>query len=822
MGRTIEHVASALPEPPSPAILPSDALAGGEVEMSHGWESSHGASAVAPVASGESAAPHGPDFAEAMRGGSVADIALAVSSADAFIRDELMRQVHERFGNAVAVQVIEAMTNPMAFAAATTHRPAPLDFAARAKQPVRGAEASTVDAVPADAVPRAAEPAVAPSVHDDDDWSSKLWPVDGERAADDAVLDEILDTIPGEKIAEVLFANPFTLRRDVARVAYGPIFDRLRRRDAVRKMTGTDKSDPVSEGIGNVLGDLADDPAFAGAFAIGAGVGGYHASRDFVYAPVALVHQVFDLLKVHFLEGDLAVLKKAVAAVDAFIQGAPKAAAWFADQWNGPDSLARGKFQGKVTGYCVMTLALAIASAYEGPLAVAGEYKIAFDIIKRVDMLGDVTSLVPGLRGAKAGKVDDVVEHLPHVKGGAEPHVSAGATESPAPSGVGRAAEHDPPQTIGDIARGATPSGDSAARGVAREADELPARRLEVDGPAAGRANADTAGAVQALELPGLAPESSIGTAIRQLATKGAHEVVRFVTTTAELLAAAAHGVIRLPEYVIEALRSLARKTPHGHGPMLALPGGGMVPGDWRMAVDVIAAQPLHGKHQVEGAAATVMYAERLGADLVPGSRPGGDLAKSLGDGPEAAGGMHVIDGKDDADRMRHATAAAEHSNQGARTALAEHIPPAGPEFVQWWDSLTLAELDNFLRDRNTGGLTGAKAVIDANIRHPGGLHEWLMVKHQRQIKRWGVSLQTVLDARTSTEATIGRHFKHGSSGSGRMHAQLDDLIETSPSFDAFKHRLNEWADVELFPVHGPKGEPPAGRFYLPPDLQVK
>ena len=96
------------------------------------------------------------------------------------------------------------------------------------------------------------------------------------------------------------------------------------------------------------------------------------------------------------------------------------------------------------------------------------------------------------------------------------------------------------------------------------------------------------------------------------------------------------------------------------------------------------------------------------------------------------------------------------------------------------------------------------------------------MVKHQLQIKRWGVSLQTVLDARTRTEATVNRHFKHGSTGSGHMHNHLDALIETSPSFDVFKRRLNEWADRELFPVHGPGGEPPAGRYYLPPELQTR
>jgi hypothetical protein len=179
-----------------------------------------------------------------------------------------------------------------------------------------------------------------------------------------------------------------------------------------------------------------------------------------------------------------------------------------------------------------------------------------------------------------------------------------------------------------------------------------------------------------------------------------------------------------------------------------------------------------------------------------------------------------VVESADDAARQRQATAAATRSNIGSRTPLAEHIPAPGPEFIDWWDSLSPSELDQLLRDKTRGGLVGAKDVIDANIRHPGGLHEWLMVKHQKQIKQWGVSLQTVLDARTRTEATIGRHFKHGGDGSTRMHNELSAMIAEAPSFGGFKKRLNAWADRELFPVVGPAGESPAGRYYLPVDLQ--
>lgn len=214
-------------------------------------------------------------------------------------------------------------------------------------------------------------------------------------------------------------------------------------------------------------------------------------------------------------------------------------------------------------------------------------------------------------------------------------------------------------------------------------------------------------------------------------------------------------------------------------------------------------------------AAATVTEARQLGDSADDA------LTTHLGSGPEAEG-MQTVKVAADAKRQRQATAAATRSNIGSRTPLAEHIPPPGPEFIEWWDSLTLKELDALLADRNRGALIGARKIIGANVRHPGGMHEWLKVSHQLQIKRWGVSLQTVLDARTRTEATIGRHFRHDGSTGSRMHRQLDTMIETSPSFDAFKTRLNEWADLELFPVRGPNGEPPAGRYYLPPELQTR
>jgi hypothetical protein len=52
--------------------------------------------------------------------------------------------------------------------------------------------------------------------------------------------------------------------------------------------------------------------------------------------------------------------------------------------------------------------------------------------------------------------------------------------------------------------------------------------------------------------------------------------------------------------------------------------------------------------------------------------------------------------------------------------------------------------------------------------------------------------------------------------------AALEQLvIETSKSLHDFKQRISQWADDGLYPIHGPRGEPPLGRYSLPEKLQA-
>jgi hypothetical protein len=160
------------------------------------------------------------------------------------------------------------------------------------------------------------------------------------------------------------------------------------------------------------------------------------------------------------------------------------------------------------------------------------------------------------------------------------------------------------------------------------------------------------------------------------------------------------------------------------------------------------------------------------------------------------------------------------------RTERAKHVPPRGDAFVDWFDSLTVEELDKLLRDRGSPiSPRGARDVIAENIRHPGSMHEWLMVAEARQFKKWGISLRTIQEGRTLTQAAIGKRFRHGvQPGSGIMHDELRAMVRASNSYEEFLQKLNEWADRELAPSHSARWprETPRGRYSLPDNLQVR
>jgi hypothetical protein len=159
----------------------------------------------------------------------------------------------------------------------------------------------------------------------------------------------------------------------------------------------------------------------------------------------------------------------------------------------------------------------------------------------------------------------------------------------------------------------------------------------------------------------------------------------------------------------------------------------------------------------------------------------------------------------------------------GPRSAspYAAHIPPVGgEEFNEWFDALTMSELRTMTEDPLS------RAILDGSVREPGGLHEWLMVAEMERIKSWGVSIRTVLAARTPTAATVGKWFRHGGEGSRgtTFHRRLRSMITSSSDYGEFLTKLNHWADANIAASHSVRwpDAAPLGRYALPEELQLR
>jgi hypothetical protein len=262
----------------------------------------------------------------------------------------------------------------------------------------------------------------------------------------------------------------------------------------------------------------------------------------------------------------------------------------------------------------------------------------------------------------------------------------------------------------------------------------------------------------------------------------------------------------------------IANKMPTGGLPAFATAGG--APGGGAQAGAGVAIGPSVGGPAVVGAAA-VGLSDKEKAALGEGPDVDGLRDKEVGEARSREGReRRAADGRS----KPEADNAGVELHEKPRTELAEHIPPPGDAFIDWFDSLTIDELDRLLADKSVKGKTGAAQVIADNIRHPGSQHEWLMVAEARKFKRWGVSMKTIQEGRTFTDATIGKRFRHGGAGSGRMHAELRAMIRSSDSYGEFLEKLNQWADRELVPSHSVRwpNAAPLGRYSLPDNLQLR
>ncbi|TXK74428.1 hypothetical protein FT986_11445 [Mesonia sp. K4-1] len=119
---------------------------------------------------------------------------------------------------------------------------------------------------------------------------------------------------------------------------------------------------------------------------------------------------------------------------------------------------------------------------------------------------------------------------------------------------------------------------------------------------------------------------------------------------------------------------------------------------------------------------------------------------------------------------------------------------PGIKNFNKWFDELSVEEFDIVWKNEKL------KNKVKSRIRHPGGLHEWLMVSRANVFKNWGITANKIKILRTEIDKVIFKNPPgyHGGPGSTKAHNEILDLIDTSESYDEFKNKLINWSEKRL------------------------
>jgi len=115
-------------------------------------------------------------------------------------------------------------------------------------------------------------------------------------------------------------------------------------------------------------------------------------------------------------------------------------------------------------------------------------------------------------------------------------------------------------------------------------------------------------------------------------------------------------------------------------------------------------------------------------------------------------------------------------------------------EFNRWFNSLTPDEFDQVWSNPSL------RKTIESRLRQPGGYHEWLLVSRAPTFKRWGITAEQIKEYRTPTRDVkfVNPNGSHGRKGSTTAHNELIGIIDSSPDFETFKRRLQNWANYRL------------------------
>ncbi|MCB1036659.1 MAG: hypothetical protein KDD47_22735, partial [Acidobacteria bacterium] len=127
-----------------------------------------------------------------------------------------------------------------------------------------------------------------------------------------------------------------------------------------------------------------------------------------------------------------------------------------------------------------------------------------------------------------------------------------------------------------------------------------------------------------------------------------------------------------------------------------------------------------------------------------------------------------------------------------------------GGKFGSWWDSMKSSEFNSHWNNASYGA--SFRKTIKRRLRSPGRMHEWVMVSRAEKARAWGLKYAFFADeTRTATSSvrfvqrSTGATAGHGGSSiSSYAHIEINDMIEVSATFKAFRLRLRRWANGTL------------------------
>jgi hypothetical protein len=182
-----------------------------------------------------------------------------------------------------------------------------------------------------------------------------------------------------------------------------------------------------------LVDDAIEAVKYAAGFLVGLLEGAWSAIVDLFKGAAEMVETIAQMLY-HLVTGNPGLIKdmlmKWVDKMKSAWEHRGEIADEFMKKWNAPSGWDRGRFQGEVLGWVMMTVLIIIVTAGESAAVNAGSLAARFprvvELLKTVDAIGDVTTYMGGaIKGVKAaGKLPEAASQIVKGKLGKMDHVA--------------------------------------------------------------------------------------------------------------------------------------------------------------------------------------------------------------------------------------------------------------------------------------------------------------------------------------------------------------------------------------------------------------